>query len=231
MEVARSPATRDRGSLCRDPYTNMVSILQRLVASSLCLLLISCSTTRDSAAGSTEADELSRSVLVIQQGLDGEITHSWEPASHFDLSQYPARAMAGGAQAPILRAAWTRNCDDELASCIDTCLQARQGRNWRHASDGSRRSMCNEKCLPAYTDCCTLRDQAGALKFPVIGEALDWLKRHREELMAGTVVVIAGVAFVVVVAGSGGTALVLAPAVLLVSSGTPAESSLAAVKP
>ncbi|WNG42610.1 hypothetical protein F0U61_52710 [Archangium violaceum] len=69
------------------------------------------------------------------------------------------------------------------------------------------------------------------MKFPVVDEAVAWLKRHREELLVGTVVVIAGVTFVVVVAGSGGTALVLAPAVLLVSSDVSSDSQLAAVKP
>jgi hypothetical protein len=54
--------------------------------------------------------------------------------------------------------------------------------------------------------------------FPVTDKAVDWLKRHREELLAGTVVVIAGVTFIVIVAGSAGTALVLAPAVLLASA-------------
>ncbi len=210
---------------------NTVSTLQRLLASSLGLLLLSCSTTRDSTSGPTEAHELSRSVLVIREGPDGQVTHAWEPASNFDPSQYPSRAMASNAQGRIVRAVWTRDCDEENAACIEMCVQARQGRNWSHASEGSKNEMCRKKCRPAYKDCCDLRDQAGALKFPVIGEALDWLKRHREELVAGTVVVIAGVAFVVVVAGSGGTALVLAPAVLLVSSGAPSEPSLAAVKP
>jgi hypothetical protein len=52
-------------------------------------------------------------------------------------------------------------------------------------------------------------------------KAVDWLKQHREEILLGTVVVIAGVAFTAVVVGSAGTALVLVPAVLLVSSEAP----------
>jgi hypothetical protein len=48
-------------------------------------------------------------------------------------------------------------------------------------------------------------------EFAAIEPAIDWLKKHRTELVVGAVVVIAGVAFAVVVAGSGGTALVLAP--------------------
>jgi hypothetical protein len=57
--------------------------------------------------------------------------------------------------------------------------------------------------------------------------AVDWVKRHRNEILAGAVVVIAGVAFVAAVAGSGGGALVLVPLVLMASvdtpSGLPAE--------
>ncbi|KFE72094.1 hypothetical protein DB31_0355 [Hyalangium minutum] len=59
------------------------------------------------------------------------------------------------------------------------------------------------------------------MKFPVTAKAVDWLKRHREEILLGTVIVIAGVAFTVVIVGSAGTALVLMPAVLLVSSEVP----------
>jgi hypothetical protein len=41
----------------------------------------------------------------------------------------------------------------------------------------------------------------------------DWLKRHHQSILVGSVVVIAGVAFVAVSAGAG--LVVLAPAVLL----------------
>ena len=53
--------------------------------------------------------------------------------------------------------------------------------------------------------------------------AVDWAKRHRNEILVGAVVVIAGVAFVALVAGSGGGALVLVPLVLMASGDTPAE--------
>ncbi|MFY0571166.1 hypothetical protein ACN28E_46060 [Archangium lansingense] len=62
-------------------------------------------------------------------------------------------------------------------------------------------------------------------------KAVAWLKQHHQELLVGTVVVIAGVAFVATVVGSGGTALVLVPAVLLVSSDAPIGLQLAKVKP
>lgn len=56
------------------------------------------------------------------------------------------------------------------------------------------------------------------VSFPAVDSAVHWLKRNHREILVGTVVVIAGVTFVVVVAGTGGAVLILAPAVLLASS-------------
>jgi hypothetical protein len=92
--------------------------------------------------------------------------------------------------------------------------------------------MCRDRCRPAYNDCCRLRDQAETLKFPTDDQAVNWLKQHREELVAGTVVVIAGVTFIVVVGGSGGLALMLVPAFLLASAEVvPSEPHVVEVKP
>ena len=56
----------------------------------------------------------------------------------------------------------------------------------------------------------------GALRFPAMEGAIEWLKGHRTQLLVGTVVVIAGVAFVVVSVGAG--LIVLAPVVLMASA-------------
>ncbi|PTL85110.1 hypothetical protein DAT35_05810 [Vitiosangium sp. GDMCC 1.1324] len=59
--------------------------------------------------------------------------------------------------------------------------------------------------------------------------AVDWIKSHREEILAGTVIVIAGVAFVAAVAASGGGSLLLMPLVFVaeLSPGLPAAPSIA----
>jgi len=44
-------------------------------------------------------------------------------------------------------------------------------------------------------------------------DAIEWLKRNRKELLVGTIVIIAGVAFVTLSAGAG--VVVLAPVVLV----------------
>ncbi len=64
-----------------------------------------------------------------------------------------------------------------------------------------------------------------ALQFPAVDGLMEWLKRHRKDLLVGSVVVIAGVAFVVVSAGAG--LFVLAPVVLVASSETTCDPRLA----
>jgi hypothetical protein len=198
--------------------------LQRLIAASLGLVLVSCSATGYVPGPSGSAD-LSRYVLVIQEGLDGQMAHSWQPFSGFDVSKYPHHVSNSRFEGEIVRASFNRDCEAERDDCEETCRASRKGRNWTHASDGSKDEMCRTKCRPAYLDCCKLKElaEAGKLRFsfPLVDSAVDWLKQHNRELVVGTVVIIAGVAFVVVVAGSGGGALVLAPAILLVSSGVP----------
>jgi len=203
------------------------------MAVGLGLLLVSCSATRSSLPTPTNAQELSRSVLILEKTRDGQVTHSWEPLSGFDLSKLPLPYRAGGGtvEGPIVRAAWTRDCDEESDACMDMCRKSLRGRNWSHANKGSKEEECRRRCRPAYLDCCERREQAEALKFTTADKAVVWLKQHHEELLAGTVVIITGVAFLVTVVGSGGTALVLVPAILLVSSETPAVPQLAQGKP
>jgi hypothetical protein len=57
-----------------------------------------------------------------------------------------------------------------------------------------------------------------AVEFNAIDPAVDWIKNHREELLVGTVIVIAGVAFAVAAAASAGGALILVPVVFLVEA-------------
>ncbi|OJH41649.1 hypothetical protein BON30_10625 [Cystobacter ferrugineus] len=59
------------------------------------------------------------------------------------------------------------------------------------------------------------------MRFEAMDIAVDWVRRHRTRILAGTVIIIAGVAFVAVVGASGGAALVFVPAVLVASSENP----------
>ena len=70
-------------------------------------------------------------------------------------------------------------------------------------------------------------------EFTRVDAAVDWLKSHREEIVVGTIVVIAGVAFVAAVAGSGGAALCFVPLLAVASAqpplALPADSQVAEV--
>jgi hypothetical protein len=80
-----------------------------------------------------------------------------------------------------------------------------------------KKRYCHDKCTRERDDCYR-NARRRPHQFEAIDTAIDWVKRHRRELIVGSVIVIAGVVFVVVVVGSGGSATVLAPAVLLVSA-------------
>src|SRR5262249_29694349 len=69
-----------------------------------------------------------------------------------------------------------------------------------------------KQCLSQYNDCLKLQGFE-AVQFPAVDGAVEWLKAHRTELLVGTVIVIAGVTFVVASAGAG--LLVLAPLALV----------------
>jgi hypothetical protein len=55
-------------------------------------------------------------------------------------------------------------------------------------------------------------DRKASLEFSRVDQAIDWIKNHKAEVTLGTVVVIAGVAFIITTGGSG--ALILAPLAL-----------------
>jgi hypothetical protein len=209
--------------------------LHRMLASSLMLLLLSCRSTGSKPLGAPGAAELSRSVLVIQEAPSGQMSHAWQPLGDFDLSRSPSLASTHHLEGAVVRASFNRDCEAELESCEEMCRAALKGRSWSHASAGSKNAICRERCRPAYLDCCKLKELSEAVKprvsFPAVDGAVDWLKRNHREVLVGTVVIIAGVTFVVVVAGTGGAALVLVPAVLLASTRAPSASPLAQVEP
>ena len=87
--------------------------------------------------------------------------------------------------------------------------------------------------MPAYLDCSRLKELAEgqAVKFQAMDEAVAWVKQNHKELLQGTVIVIAGVAFVVAVVESGGLVLLLVPALVLASVDAASDSRALAVKP
>jgi hypothetical protein len=184
------------------------------------MLLVSCSATRYGAAPT--AEELTRYVLVIQESPGGQLTHDWRPAEEFDLSRYRDQSRAHTATyGRIVRVAKTyqRDCDAENDQCIKMCMSRPLPRGFGHIRSGGRKmggkdQWCREQCQQAYDDCRELEGRQRQ-EFSAMDEAVDWLKRHHQGILVGSIVVIAGVAFVTVSAGAG--LVVLAPAVLLAS--------------
>ena len=68
---------------------------------------------------------------------------------------------------------------------------------------------------------CLSQVEASPVRFEAMDTAVDWVRRHRTKILAGTVIIIAGVAFIAVVGASGGAALVFVPVVLVASSDNP----------
>ena len=79
---------------------------------------------------------------------------------------------------------------------------------------GGKSEFCRDECRQAYVDCLEL-EQLQPQEFSAPGEAIDWLNRHRAAVVVGGIIVIAGVDFVVISAGTG--LLVLAPVLWMAS--------------
>jgi hypothetical protein len=184
-----------------------------LIAASLALLLLSCGSVRH--ATPPLAEELTGFVLIIKEASDGQVSHSWQHAAEFDLSQYERLSRNGSAFGSIvLASSRQRDCDQEQIDCHRACMKSRLPSKLSHIKreDGSKNQHCSDKCLQEYMGCLKLQE-LNALEFSAANSAAEWLKRNRKELLVGSIVIIAGVAFVTLSAGAG--LVILAPAVLV----------------
>jgi hypothetical protein len=191
--------TLEAATILRDRSSNMKPSpsSKTLTALSLVLLLVSCSTTR--APPRPSADEIENLVLIIQETSEGQVLHSWRHAEGFELSRPVRHARSREGTGRIVFAASSeRDCHAEYLQCLKDCESNGLPPGFEHIE-----------------------------KFTAIDDALEWLKRNHRTLLVGSVVVIAGVVFVVVSAGAG--AVVLAPALLLAlpGIGIPVEPQLA----
>lgn len=171
---------------------------------------------------SPAVEELDRYVLVIQETPSGHVTHSWRPVAEVDLSRFrlQPRAEKPYGRIVLAAAASRRDCDEENRQCISECMSTPVPRGYGHMTapgrgKGAKHEYCERRCMRPYIDCKNAQGER-VLEFSAAGKAVDWLKRYRQEVLVGSMVVIAGVAFVSV--ASGGGALVLVPAFLLAAS-------------
>ncbi len=222
----------------------MASVTQRVMAVSLAFMLVSCSATHYSAAGPMGPQDLARYAIVFEQRPDGQVSHAWIPLKEFDLTKLQHAMSKMNARQNIVRVSSSglnAYCDGRHDQCTKDCLKSSRpfvidhrkymdtrAQPWRVA----RGWWCPSNCMEASIECKKGRGEWAeqyAAEFDAIAPAIDWLKKHRTELAVGTVVVIAGVAFAVVVAGSGGSALALAPLLIMaeISPEVPPEIQLA----
>ncbi|HYO66337.1 MAG TPA: hypothetical protein VEU33_09665 [Archangium sp.] len=214
------------------------------MAVSLALILVSCLTARTPAAEPTGPLDLARHALVLEQKPDGQVAHLWIPLREFDLTKFQPTSSTVDVRRRIALASTSglnAYCDGRHDQCVNNCLTSSspfvighrrymdtKARPWRIA----RSWWCPSNCMDAANECKKGRGEWAeqyAAEFDAIEPALDWLKKHRTELAVGTVVVIASVAFAVVAIGAGGTALVLAPLLLMteITPGPSPENQLA----
>jgi len=196
-------------------------MVRKLMALSLGLLLGSCSATGPMVAGPSGPRDLSRYVLVIEKTADGQATHTWKPAKDFDLTESRSLASVPAHEGRIVRVSLNAaECERQYEICVPECrastsihqvdkyiYDSKQYGPWRTG----KKSYCMSACMKQLANC---QGEAGRepVKFEAIDTAVDWLKRHQDELALGAVVVIAGVAFHVAVCAGG--IVLLAPVLL-----------------
>ena len=212
---------------------------QRAMAAGLALMVVSCSATRSSAVGPTGPQDLARYAIVFEHQPDGQLAHTWVPLKELDLTGFQHTLSTINVRRDIVRVSSSglnEYCDGRHDQCVNDCLKSSRpfwighrkyldtrAQPWRIA----RSWWCPSNCMEAAIECKKGRGEWAeqyAAEFDAIDPAIDWIKKHRTELAVGAVVVIAGVAFAVVVAGSGGAALALVP-LLVMAEASPGASS------
>lgn len=111
-----------------------------------------------------------------------------------------------------------RDCDAEHVQCFEKCWNSAPPLTSIKRGLGKHHEYCTEECRREYMGCIedaqrgARRGEGGTLQFSNIDIALEWLREHNTAVAIGTVVVVAGVAFIVATGIAG--ALVLAPLAL-----------------
>jgi hypothetical protein len=155
--------------------------------------------------------------------LDESQAVTWQTASELDralLDEALVRARQSGPVELATRRA--RDCDKEQVECFRRCWK-RKPPSPIERGGPSHYAHCQNTCREAYMDCLKL-NELHAQEFTAMNDAIDWLKRHRQEVMVGSIITAAGVTFIVISAGAG--VLVLAPLVLMTRSGSTLEDAV-----
>ncbi|MFE8597651.1 hypothetical protein [Archangium violaceum] len=142
-------------------------------------------------------------------------THAQRPEAkaHFvsgDTEGVGAALASGGAGG--------HDCQKEHEECVKRCWNKK---NWPYPHNikqsGWYLERCEHDCRVEFNECEkeqeeAARERARKLEFSRMNEAVEWIRAHKTEVALGTIVTVAGVAFVLTTGGSG--ALILAPLAL-----------------
>jgi hypothetical protein len=187
-----------------------------------------------SASVSPPVEQLHGFVLILHESSPGHITHRWQSVEEFELAQDKLQTCAERTDGRIVpaSAARYRDCHAELLACVKNCMRTPLPPGFGHIRApgrgmGAKEVYCNEQCQPAYLDCEELQGRRPQEHSAVDG-AVDWLKRHHNVVLAGSIVTIAGVAFIV--AFPPGALIALVPLTAFSSSEAVCEPRFAAVQ-
>lgn len=112
------------------------------------------------------------------------------------------------------------DCDDELSKCFTRCWESSR-QPYPHVEHNEwYYEYCTRECRKQYMQCVEEQEKEEAerlkkrppLEFSSLDKACDWIRAHKAEVALGTVVIVAGAAFIIATGGSG--ALLLAPLAL-----------------
>lgn len=110
------------------------------------------------------------------------------------------------------------DCQKEHEECVKRCWNKK---NWPYPHNkkqsGWYLERCEHDCMVQFNKCEeeqeeAARERGNKLEFSRMNDAIDWLRTHKTEVALGTIIIVAGVAFVLTTGGSG--ALILAPLAL-----------------
>jgi hypothetical protein len=108
-----------------------------------------------------------------------------------------------------------RDCQAEHEECFRVCWKKSRP-PYPHKHDEWYYKRCTSDCSKAYNECVDEQEEAGGrvrkLEFSRVDHAIEWIRNHKAEVALGTIVIVAGAAFVITTGGSG--ALILAPLAL-----------------
>ena len=107
-------------------------------------------------------------------------------------------------------------CNELQIQCYDKCWRRKPEAPSVKKHSAMHREICTTKCREEFNECVDKQEQlerqdapSKKLTFPTMKQAREWLEEHTAEAPPGTRVVVAGVAFVMMIVGG---ALFLVPA-------------------